>query len=49
MQRKLSVKQENAIDMLVTGGTDSEVAAAVGVHRVTVTRWRLYDPSSKWS
>jgi hypothetical protein len=44
MRRRLTVKQENAIDMLVMGGTDSEVAEGIGVHRVTVTRWRLYDP-----
>ena len=43
VQRQLSVKQENAIDMLVTEATDSEVAQVVGVNRVTVTRWRLYD------
>jgi hypothetical protein len=42
--RRLSVKQENAIDMLVTGAADAEVAEAVGVNRVTVTRWRNYDP-----
>jgi hypothetical protein len=44
-QHKLSVKQENAIDMLVTGAIDSEVAKAVGVNRVTITRWRLYNPA----
>jgi hypothetical protein len=31
--------------MLVTGAIDSEVAKAVGVNRVTVTRWRLYNPA----
>lgn len=44
VRRGLTLKQENAIDMLVTGATNSEVAEAVGVNRVTVTRWRLYDP-----
>jgi hypothetical protein len=43
--RRLSVEQENAIDRLVTGETDAAVAKAVGVHRVTVTKWRLYDPA----
>jgi hypothetical protein len=36
----LSVKQENAIDLLVQGKNDREVAAAIGANRVTVTRWR---------
>lgn len=40
----LSVVQRNSIDLLVAGATDREVAEAVGVHRVTVTRWRNYDP-----
>jgi FixJ family two-component response regulator len=44
MQRQLTVKQENVIDMLVVGANDSEVAQAVGVNRVTVSRWRLYSP-----
>jgi Helix-turn-helix of insertion element transposase len=44
MQRQLTVKQENAIDMLVAGANDREVAEAVGVNRVTVSRWRLYNP-----
>lgn len=41
---RLSVAQENAVDALVTGKKDAEVAALVGVNRVTVTRWRLYHP-----
>lgn len=40
----LSVAQETAIDALASGLTDAEAAARVGVHRVTVTRWRLYHP-----
>jgi hypothetical protein len=40
----LSVEQENAIDLLVQGKVDREVADAVVVHRVTVTRWRNHDP-----
>src|SRR5262245_42807538 len=39
----LTVEQQNAVDLLVTGRTDAEAADAVGVHRVTITRWRLHD------
>ena len=38
--RALSPEQLNAVDRLAVGTTDSAVAEAVGVHRVTVTRWR---------
>ncbi|MFA5543730.1 MAG: helix-turn-helix domain-containing protein, partial [Bacilli bacterium] len=37
---QLSVKQENAIDLLLQGQSDREVAEAVGVTRQTVTGWR---------
>jgi len=37
----LSIEQLNAIDLLVLGKTDRDVAEAVGVHRCTVTSWRL--------
>jgi len=40
----LSVKQLNAIDLLVTGVSDREVAEKVGVTRQTVTNWRLHHP-----
>lgn len=40
----LTIAQENAIDLLVTGATDGETAETTGVNRVTVTKWRLYDP-----
>jgi hypothetical protein len=40
----LTVAQENAVDALAAGKKDTEVAALVGVNRVTVTRWRLYNP-----
>src|SRR5687767_4139563 len=40
----LTLEQHNAIDYLVLGQTDQAVAAEVGVHRVTITKWRLYDP-----
>lgn len=44
-QHGLTVEQQNAIDLLVTGKTDLETADAVGVNRVTVSKWRLYDPT----
>lgn len=40
----LSLEQKNAIDLLVTGLSDREVAEKLGVRRETVTRWRLYNP-----
>lgn len=38
----LSARQQNAIELLVLGHTDATVAEKVKVHRVTVTKWRLY-------
>ncbi len=38
--RQLSVAQQNAVDILVTGKTDQEVGDAVGVSRQTVWSWR---------
>ena len=38
--RPLTPEQLNAVDLLAAGETDAAVATAVGVHRVTVTRWR---------
>ena len=38
-----TVPQRSAIDLLIAGKTDLEVAQALGLNRVTVTRWRLYD------
>ena len=43
-EQGLTIQQQNAIDLLVTGKTDQAVADAVGVTRPTVTCWRLYDP-----
>ena len=40
----LSIEQLNAIDLLVVGKTDQEVARAVSVSRQTVCGWRLYHP-----
>lgn len=41
----LSIEQQNAIGLLITGLTDREVAERVGVRRETVTKWRLYHPA----
>jgi hypothetical protein len=38
------MEQLNAIDLLVTGKIDRDVAEAVGVSRQTVCGWRLHDP-----
>ncbi len=37
---QLTVQQQNAIDLLIQGQSDREVAEAVGVARQTVTTWR---------
>lgn len=41
---RLSVEQLNAVDQLVLGLSDREVAEKVGVARQTVTNWRLRHP-----
>jgi len=38
--RQLTIEQQNAIDLLLQGKSDREVAEAVGVARQTVTEWR---------
>ena len=43
--RQLNQKQLNAIELLLQGGTDSEVAEAVGVSRQTVNEWKNHDPN----
>jgi hypothetical protein len=40
----LSIEQQNAIDLLITGISDREVAEKVGVVRQTVTKWRSFHP-----
>ncbi len=42
--RTLTVVQLNAIDALASGKNDMDVAEAVGAHRTTISRWRLYHP-----
>jgi hypothetical protein len=43
-QYALTAKQRHAMDLILGGLNDRQVAEQVGVHRVTVTNWRLYDP-----
>jgi hypothetical protein len=43
--RPLTPEQLNAIPLLCTGATDAETAAAVGVQRETVWRWRHETPA----
>ncbi|NPV54733.1 MAG: helix-turn-helix domain-containing protein [Firmicutes bacterium] len=38
--RQLTIEQQNAIDLLLQGKSDREVAEAVGVSHQTVTEWR---------
>lgn len=40
----LTLTQQSAIDLLAAGKNDTETAEALGLNRVTVTRWRLYSP-----
>lgn len=44
IQQNLSVDQENAIELLIVGKNDREVAEAINVNRSTVTEWRNHDP-----
>jgi hypothetical protein len=41
--RQLSIEQENAIDFLVAGKSEKEVAFAVNVNRSTLNKWRHHD------
>ena len=41
--KPLTPQQSAAIDLLIAGRSDARAAAALGLHRVTVTRWRLYN------
>src|SRR5688500_20100455 len=38
--KPLTIEQENAVDSLITGATDAETAARVGVTRTTISEWR---------
>ena len=41
--RQLTGEQESALDLLVTGRSDREVAEALGIPRQTVAEWRNRD------
>ena len=41
--KTLSIEQQNAIDLLITGKSDGETARLVGVARQTVWNWRNND------
>jgi hypothetical protein len=43
-KRGLTLPQQNAVDALATGKNDTETAELLKLNRVTVTKWRLYDP-----
>lgn len=43
LTRPLKPAQFQAIELLIAGHSDARVAQAVGVNRVTVSRWRLYN------
>ena len=40
----LTLAQQSAVDLLAVGKNDTDTAGALGLNRVTVTRWRLYSP-----
>ena len=42
--KPLSIEQQNAIDLLILGKSDKEVADAVGVNRTTIWEWRTAHP-----
>jgi hypothetical protein len=42
--RTPTLPQLNAIDLLASGKTDTEVAELLKLDRTTVSKWRLYDP-----
>jgi hypothetical protein len=41
--RGLTLAQRNAVDLLAAGKTDTEAAGLLGLHRTTISKWRLYD------
>jgi hypothetical protein len=41
----LTLAQQNAVDLLAAGKSDSEAAATLGLSRPTVSKWRLYCPT----
>lgn len=43
-QYALTAQQRTAVDLILSGSNDRQVAEQLGIGRVTVTRWRNYDP-----
>ena len=43
--RPLTPAQSSAVLLLVTGRTDAEAAAELGVHRCTVSQWKNHHPA----
>ena len=43
MRNKINPKQENAIDLVLSGMADGEIAERVGAARQTISRWRNQD------
>jgi hypothetical protein len=41
----LTLDQQNAVDLIAAGATDTEAAQKLNLNRVTVTRWRCYSPT----
>lgn len=39
----LDEKQERALEMIILGEKDVEIATALGINRTTIYRWRKYD------
>lgn len=44
LHSELSIEQQNAIELLLTGKSDRETAEACGVTRQTVSEWRNNNP-----
>jgi DNA-binding CsgD family transcriptional regulator len=42
--RRLSITQVKALSLLAQGLSDSAIARRLGLHRMTINRWRLFDP-----
>ncbi len=45
----LSIKQRQAIELMVAGRTDAEIAQEIGSARSTINRWRNQDPNFRES
>ena len=41
---RVTPRQETAIDLLISGQSDSAIAKAMGIYRTTISRWRAYHP-----